>query len=88
MTRMAYPYQKTKKMLREMLDQYRGETTEGKLVLIARLREYVRRQDPYVVKDEISVIDDETDLNILVGVGLRGILWYEVVKQKARCTSQ
>ena len=85
---MAYQYKKTKRMLSELLQKYRGETTEGKLLLICQLRDYVRRQDPYVVKDEISVIDDETDLNILVGVGLRGILWYEVVKQKARCTSQ
>ena len=76
---------KPKRQLSELLQKYRGETTNGKLLLMGQLREYVRRQDPYILKDEISTVDDEQDLNVLVGVGMKGFLWYEVVKQKARC---
>jgi hypothetical protein len=75
-------------MLRELLDKYRGETTFGKMLLIGTIREYVRRQDPYIVKDEIGDVSDEQDLNVLVGVGMKGFLWYEVIKQKARCIGQ
>ena len=75
-------------MLRELLDQYRGDTSLGRLTTMFQLREYVRRQDPYIMKDEISTVDDEQDLNVLIGVGMKGFLWYEVIKQKASCIGQ
>jgi hypothetical protein len=85
---MASPHKKPKRQLLELLDKYRGETWQGKLLLMSNLREYVRRQDPYILKDEISDVSDEQDLNVLVGVGMKGFLWYEVIKQKARCMGQ
>jgi len=71
--------------LRDLLDGYRGETTYGKLVLMGELRDYVRRTETYALIDEIRMIDNEDDLNVMLGVGMKGILWYEVIKQKARC---
>jgi len=76
---------KKKRQLRELLDKYRGETSMGRLVMMAELRAYCTRQDPYILRDEIRDITDEQDLNVLTGVGLRGFLWFEVAKQKARC---
>jgi len=71
--------------LRDLLDGYRGETTYGKLVLMGELRDYVRRTDWNVLVDEIRQVDNIDDLNVLIGVGMKGILWYETIKQKARC---
>lgn len=82
------PRKRPKRQLFEFLMKYRGETTNGKMLLMGQLREYVRRQDPYIVKDEIGSVTDEQDLNVLVGVGMKGFLWYEVIKQKARCMGQ
>jgi len=79
------PPKKRKRQLQELLDKYKGETTMGKMVMMGTLREYVRRQDPFIVKDEIRDITDVDDLNILTGVGLKGFLWYELARQKARC---
>ena len=75
---------KVKRSLADFLDRYRGETTNGKMVLMGQLREYVRRQDPWIVKDEVSMVTDEQDLNVLLGVGMKGFLYYEVIKQKAK----
>jgi len=71
--------------LKDLLDGFKGQTTYGKLVLMGELRDYVRRTDFYMLVDEIRGIVDEQDLNILIGVGMKGQLWYEVVRQKARC---
>jgi len=76
---------KPKPQLQKLLDEFRGETAIGKVMMIGRIREYIRRQDPYIVKDEIRNVTNEQDLNVLQGVGMRGFLWYEVQKQKARC---
>ena len=54
------------------------------MLIMANLREYVRIQDPYIVQDEIRGIDNEQDLNVLIGVGMKGFLYYEVIKQKAK----
>lgn len=31
----------------------------------------------------INLIDDETDLNILLGIGMKGMLYYAIMKRKA-----
>jgi hypothetical protein len=82
------PHKYPKTQLRELLDQYRGEAWHGKLLLMSQLRDYVRRQDPFIVRDEIRTIDNEQDLDVLAGVGMKGILYYEVIMQKARCIGQ
>jgi len=78
------PSKRPKKSLRELLDKYRGEGWAGKIVLMANMREYVRRQDPFILQDEVRDVSDEQDLNVLLGVGMRGFLYYEVIKQKAK----
>jgi len=82
---MTLPHRKPKKQLQDLIDKFKGETTMGKLMMMVTLREYTKRQDPYILRDEIRDITDEQDLNILQGVGMKGFLWYEVQKQKARC---
>jgi len=71
--------------LRSLLDGYREETSYGRLVVMSELRDYVRRTETFALIDEIRQVTDEQDLNVLIGVGMKGILWYEVIKQKARC---
>jgi len=68
----------------ELLAKYRSESGLGRLVMMANLREYVRLQDPFVLQDEVRGISDEQDLNVLLGVGMKGFLYYEVIKQKAK----
>ena len=79
------PYHKRpKKQMTELLTKYRSESGMGRLVMMANLREYVRLQDPFVLQDEVRGISDEQDLNVLLGVGMKGFLYYEVIRQKAK----
>ena len=80
-----YPPKKIKRQLSELLEKFKNESGTGRLVMIVEIRNYVTHQDPYVLKDEIDTISDTYDLNILQGVGIKGFLWYEIQKQKARC---
>jgi len=79
------PVSRRKQTLPDLLSLYRGESTTGKLVMMSRIREYIRSTDFYQVLDEIRQVDNEQDLNVLLGAGMRGQLWYEVVRQKGRC---
>jgi len=78
------PHKKPKPQLPKLLEQYRSESGIGKVLMMANIREYVRLQDPFVVQDEIRSVSDEQDLNVLLGVGMKGFLYYEVIKQKAK----
>lgn len=79
------PMAKVKKQLRELLDQYFGATPSGKVILMARLRDYTRRQKFLILMDEIRDIDLEQELDVLLGVGMKGVLYFQVIKQKAKC---
>lgn len=53
-------------------------------MVMEKLRRYVRDQDLLDTVDEIRRITDSEHLNILIGVGMRGALWYAVIAQKAK----
>lgn len=85
-TRMTTPLPPSRPSVAELfrfLEDFKSATGVGKLVLMAQLREFVRRVDIYEMLNAIRVIDDEDDLNILIGVGMRGVLYYAVLKRKA-----
>ena len=64
---------------------YAFETSQGvgRLVVMSRLRHYVRTVDMLTVMDEIRRITDTKRLDILIGVGMPGALWAAVVSRKA-----
>jgi hypothetical protein len=67
----------------EILEAYRSTKGVGKLVVMVSLRDYLRRTALDVAMDEIRTLTNESDLNILLGAGLRGVLYYVVISQKA-----
>lgn len=69
--------------LKDLLWEYEGAHGVTKLVVMAKLRDYVTRQDMWTVIDEIKTITEEKYLDVLIGVGMRGPLWSAVVAQKA-----
>jgi len=69
--------------LKDILGAYREAQGVSKLVVMVRLRDYFSRQDQLVVCDEIRTITDEDDLDVLIGAGAPGNLYYAVLAQKA-----
>jgi len=55
------------------------------MLILLRLRDYLRRQITDVVVDEVGTIWDKGDLRILLGAGAPGQVYYAVVGQMARC---
>ena len=49
-----------------------------------QLRTYVQQQSHQSILDEISKIFDDPDLNVLMGAGMPGQLYYAVMAQKAK----
>ena len=56
----------------------------GRLVIGLQIRTYVQMQGTIPVLKEIEAVWDEKDLNILIGAGMSGVLYYKVLEQKAR----
>jgi len=56
----------------------------GRLIIMLQIRTYSQQASTMSMLKEIEAVWDETDLNVLVGAGMRGILYYKVLEQKAR----
>ena len=68
----------------DILTAYKAAQGVGKLIIMVKLRDYLNRQDQDVVIDEIGTIWEVDDLNILIGAGAPGRLYYAVLGQRAR----
>lgn len=55
-----------------------------RLLAISQLREYCYTVNPKDLLVEIQAIWDEEHLNALIAVGLKGVLYFAVIGQKAR----
>ena len=69
--------------LKDILSAYEEAQGVGRLVVMVKLRDYLNRQDQLVVCDEVRTITDPHSLNVLIGAGLRGNLFYAVLAQMA-----
>ena len=69
--------------LRGLLNSFHESDSFGKTIIMARLREYVKNTPERTLIREIDPIHDSKELNILLGVGLRGTLYYMVILKKA-----
>jgi hypothetical protein len=49
-----------------------------------QIRTYSQQASTMSLLKEIEAVWDDTDLNVLIGAGMRGILYYKVLEQKAR----
>jgi hypothetical protein len=49
-----------------------------------QIRTYTQQASLPALLKEIEAVWDETDLNVLVGAGMRGVLYYKCLEQKAR----
>jgi len=68
----------------DILNSYKEAQGVSKLILMVKLRDYLKRQDQDVVIDEIGTLWEVDDLNILIGAGAPGRLYYAVLGQRAR----
>jgi len=66
------------------LEDYQKRYGIGKLVVMNQLRQYVIDTPFPTVLEEVQHIFDVRDLKVLIGVGMRGALYYAVVAQMAR----
>lgn len=49
-----------------------------------QIRTYTQQASLDTLIKEITSVWDETDLNVLIGAGMRGVLYYKCLEQKAR----
>ena len=68
----------------DILAAYQEAQGLGKLIIMVKLRDYLRRQDQDIVIDEIGTIWEVKDLNVVIGAGAPGRLYYAVLGQRAR----
>lgn len=70
--------------LTDLLHEFDERTGLSRLIVMAKLRDYVAKTDYLVLIDEIHTITREDWLDVLIGVGMRGGQYYAVVGQKAK----
>jgi hypothetical protein len=70
--------------LKELIDQIHASEGVTKLIIMFQLRTYLQQQSHQSILEEISKIWESEDLNVLIGAGMRGELFYAVMAQGAR----
>ena len=74
------------KQLTELIKTYRNGSGYDRLVRISQIKEILAKTEPRSMISYIESINNDDSLNILLGCGLRGIIWQAVIKQKAILT--
>lgn len=69
--------------LTDLLRNYRSGSGYDRLVKLSQIRDILWKTEPRTLLDFISNINDADYLNVLLGCGLKGLLWSAVVKRKA-----
>jgi len=67
----------------DIIEDFKRARGVNRYVHMQRIREYVKGTNILIVLEQIKRIDEPTDLNILLGVGMRGVLWKAVVGRQA-----
>lgn len=72
--------------LNELLERYRGVRGVSRVMLLSNIRAYVSKRSVRSLLDEINAVNNISDLNVLLGAGMRGVLFTAVVGRKAQLT--
>lgn len=67
-----------------LLGDYQERRGVARLMVMTRLRAYVLKTPQPLVLEQIQRIHDVKHLKVLIGVGMRGVLYHAVVAQLAR----
>jgi hypothetical protein len=70
--------------LKSLLEEARNSSGVGRLVIGLQIRTYCQQQSVPSLLKEIESVWDEKDLNILIGAGMSGVLYYKCLGQKER----
>jgi hypothetical protein len=73
--------------LRDYLEQFQGQRGVDRIMTLAAIRRYVATKSARVLLDEINSINRIEDLNVLIGAGMRGLLYIAVMGRKAQLTT-
>lgn len=77
------PSQGFKMTLQDLLWEYEAAQAVYRLVVMAKIRDYLRRQETMTVVDEVKRITDKKHLRALLGAGAPGIIYHAVVARIA-----
>jgi len=70
----------------DLLEQYHGQRGVDRIMTLAAIRNYVSKKSVRMLIDEINNINTVNDLNVLIGAGMRGLLYTAVMGRKAQLT--
>ena len=68
--------------MRFLLDRYKESRGIERLIVMGQLRQYVKDTPYLTLLRELDPITEKDELNVLLGVGLKGVLYYAVVIKK------
>ena len=71
------------KNLDDLLQNYREGSGYDRLVKLSQIRELIYKTEPRSLLNYISLTTESDYLDILLGCGLKGLIWEAVIKQKA-----
>lgn len=71
----------TKKVL-ALLEDYKTQSSAGKIAILIHLRTIFQHATIQEGIDAIDSIQNRKDLNVLLGVGMKGVWYYALAKRK------
>ena len=66
----------------ELLERYEESSPAGKVLIIVQLRSAFQHASVQEGFDTIDSLHEEWQLNVLLGVGMRGVWYYYLAKRK------
>jgi hypothetical protein len=77
-----------KKRIKELVEDYYELGAVEKINRITQIRSYVSTQKWETVADEIRACQNTQELKVLLGAGMKGVLWSITVKKFAELSGQ
>jgi hypothetical protein len=68
--------------LRYLLNRYKESRGIERLIVMGQLRQYVKDTPYLTLLKELEPITEKDELNVMLGVGLKGVLYYAVIIKK------
>lgn len=71
-----------REIIRRMLDGYENSSPYDKVIMLMQMRSLFNERTIQEGKDAIDICQNDVEFRILLGVGLKGVLWYYLIKRR------
>jgi hypothetical protein len=71
-----------REVIREIFDKYPDGSPYDKIMMVIQMRTFFSERSIDECKDAIDMCQNDMEYRILMGVGLKGQLWYYLAKRR------